>query len=410
MPAPPMPRHSWLEVSGFLRVRVSTSPRLSLLGFEMWVCVFGFEFWLHPANPGLVVGLFLFVCALRLYPASPGRGVRCVCSGAGIICNPPILAGAHGGCVWVPFMVSPRQSWLGCWGVCVGVGAPPVPRQSWLGFMVRAHAFRFGLSPRHCWLGCWGVCANLCRLCLYPADPGWGVRCGCLCLGSVFGCAPPCLAGMLLCMRFCARSACTQPILACVLGFGCLCLGFGFHSTNAGWGVEVCVFVCALRLYVAIPSWVVWCGCVCVGWGFGCAPPFLAGVLGCVCLCAPSACAPPFLLGVCSVGVCVLVGDWAAPCLSWLGRCNVCVFVRTQPAPRQSWQGFTLAWFVFRFYFPPANTGLGVGVCVFVCAVRLYPAIPGWAVWCGCVCLFVRSACTPPILGGVCGGCLCVRF
>ena len=72
---------------------------------------------------------------------------------------------------------------------------------------------------------------------LYPTDPGWGSWC--MCVSS----------------------------------------GFGFHPANPGWGVGACVFVCALRLYPAIPSSVVRCGCVCSGSGFGCAPPFLAGVL-----------------------------------------------------------------------------------------------------------------------------------
>ena len=65
------------------------------------------------------------------------------------------------------------------------------------------------------------MCAFACALLLYPATPTWGVRCGCLCLGSGFGCAPPLLAGVL----------------------GC-----------------VCVPVCALRLYPATLGWVVLCG------------------------------------------------------------------------------------------------------------------------------------------------------
>ena len=40
----------------------------------------------------------------------------------------------------------------------------------------------------------------LCALCSYSADPGWGVRCGCFCLDSGFGCAPPLLAGVLGCV------------------------------------------------------------------------------------------------------------------------------------------------------------------------------------------------------------------
>ena len=40
-------------------------------------------------------------------------------------------------------------------------------------------------------------------------------------------------------------------------------------------------------------------------------------------------------------------------------------------------------------------------MCVFVCALRLYPTTPGWGVGV-CVCSCVRSACTPPLLAGVC--------
>ena len=40
-------------------------------------------------------------------------------------------------------------------------------------------------------------------LCLHPATPGWAARCGCVCLGSDFGCALRLLAGVLRCV--CAR-------------------------------------------------------------------------------------------------------------------------------------------------------------------------------------------------------------
>ena len=64
------------------------------------------------------------------------------------------------------------------------------------------------------------------------------------------------------------------------------------------------------------------------GWGDGV----------CVCLRARSACIPTLLAGVCRVGVCA----WA----------------RVSAAPRYSWLA---CW----------------GLCVFVCALRLYPATPG---------------------------------
>ena len=58
-----------------------------------------------------------------------------------------------------------------------------------------------------------------------------------------------------------------------------------------------------------------------------------------MCFCARFACTPPLLAGVCGVGVCARARYLAAPRHSWLG-----------------------CW----------------GVCVFVCAPRLYPATSGW--------------------------------
>ena len=116
-------------------VRVSAAPRHSWLG--CW-------------------GVCALVCALRLYPATPGPGVRCGCVwlGSGSACALPLLAGVSG-------FVS----------ACV----------------------RAPLAPRHSWLGCaaW-VCALRLGFRLRPATRGWGV--------GVCGCS-------------CARSACTQPLL-----------------------------------------------------------------------------------------------------------------------------------------------------------------------------------------------------
>ena len=249
----------------------------------------------------------------------------------------------------------------------------------------------------------------MCALRLYTATPGWGVRCGSVCLGSGFGCDPPLLAGVLGCVRAC---------------------------------------MCALLLYPASSGWAVRRGCVCLGSGFGCAPPLQAWVLGCVCLCALPACTPLFLAGMCGVCLCAWARVSAAPRHSWLGCWGLCVFVcalRLYPAT-PGWgvlrgcvclgSGFSCA--------PPLLAGLcGVGVCawaqvsaaprhsclgcwgvcVLVCALRLYPATPNWAVRCRCVCLgsgfgcappllagvlgcaylCARSACTPPLLAGVCG-------
>ena len=370
-----------------------------------------------------VIFLVLFFSSARSACIPPLLAGVCgpgVCFGSGLGCAPPLLAGV-----------------LGCEG---------------------ARVVSALLVPRHSWLGCWGVCVVLCPLRLHPATPGWVVPCGCVCSGSGFGCAPPLLAGVLrcvcshvrapllpchswlgcavwvcawarvsaaprhswlgclvcvcvfglgfglrpatpglgvgLCVCLCARSACTPPLLAGVCGVGvCAWARVSAAPSQSRLGCSgVCVFVCALRLYPATPGWVVRRGCVCLGSGatscFGCTPPLRAGVLGCVCVCVPA----PLV-----------------PRQSWLG-CVVWVCVCTQilAAPSQSWPG---CW----------------GVCVFVCPLRLYPATLGWGVWCGCVfrpgfwlrpttpgwgfgvcvCLRARSACTPPLLAGVCGVGVC---
>ena len=181
----------------------------------------------------------------------------------------------------------------------------------------------------------------VCTLRLYPAAPGCRVRCGCVCLGSCFGCAPPPLTGVL----------------------GC-----------------VCVFVCTLRLYPATPGGGVRCRCACLGSGLGCALLLLAGLLGflcvclrallvprhswlrcevwvcvlglgfrlchatpcradgvCVCSCVRSSCTPPLLAEVCGAGVCAWARVLSAPRHSWLGCWGVCVCVRPVLVPHHSW-------------------------------------------------------------------------
>ena len=221
---------------------------------------------------GFCVCLF---ARFRLYPATPGWDVRCghVCLGSGCGWAPPLLTGVCGV------------------GVC-----------AWA---------RVSAAPRHSWLGCWGVCVHRCALRLYPATPGWGVRCGCLCLDSGFGCAPPLLGGVLgFCVCLGARSACTPPLLAGVCGLG-VC---AWARVVAGprlswlgcWGVRVCVRAPLVPRHS-------WLGYACLGSGFGCAPPLLAGLLGCACLCVRSACTPPLLAGVCCVGGCAQAWVPAAP-------------------------------------------------------------------------------------------------
>ena len=140
-------------------------------------------------------------------------------------------------------------------------------------------------------------------------------------------------------------------------GLGWVCLGsvcavgLGFwlalrHSWLASWGMHGCVHA---PPYPAVRVSGVRCGCVCLGWRFGCTPQLLAGVLGCVCIC-----------------------------------------VRAPLVPRHSWLGCVVWMCVLglRFWLRPASPGWGVGVCV---------------------CLSARSACTPPLLAGVCGVGVCAR-
>ena len=351
------PRHSWLGCWG---VCVSCAPSactppLPAGGCGVGVCACARISAAARHSPQGPWGVCVLVCALRLFPATPGWGVRrgCVCLGSCFGCAPPLLAGMlRCVCVCVPASLVPRHSWLPCvvW-VCV-----------WT---------RVSAPPRHSWLGCLGVCVFVCVLRLYPPTPGWGVRCGCVCLGSGLGCASPLLAGVLGCVCVFVSALRLYPATpGWGMRRGCVCLGSGFgcpcHSWLGCWGV--CVFMCPLHLYPATPGWGVWCVCM-LGLGLRLRPASPGwGVGVCVRLCARSACTPPLLAGVCSLGVCA----WA----------------RVLAAPRHSWLG---CW----------------GVCGFVCVLRLYPAAPGWGVGRVCGCLGSGFSCAPPVPAGV-FGCLFV--
>ena len=355
--APLVPRHSWLGcaarvlclgsglgcappllagVSEFVSacVRAPLAPRHSWLGCAVCVCVFGLGFRLRPATPRWGVGVCVLVCVLHLYPPTPGWGARsgCVCLGSHFGCAPPLLAGV-----------------LGC--VCGGVGAPLVPRHSWLGCAFWVWVFGLGFQLR-------------------PATPGWGVGCGCVCLGWGFGCAPPLLAG--------------------------------------GWGVRVCVSAPLVTRH----SWLGCAAWVCVlGFGFRLRPSTPGWAVGvCVCSCARSACGPRLVAEPCGVGVGVWAQVLAAPRHAWLGCWGVLVRVRAPLVARHSWLG-RAAWMCVwvRVLAAPRLSWLGCwGVCVVVWALPLYPATPGWAVRCGCGCLGSGSGCAPPLLAGVWGVGVCV--
>ena len=228
------------------------------------------------------------------------------------------------------------------------------------------------------------MCVFLCSLRLCPASACLGAQCGWVCLGSCFSCAPPLLAGVLGCA--CARFACIPPLLA-----GVCCVGVCAwprassaprHSGLTFWGVRA--LVCALRFYPAPPYWGVRCGRVCLGSGFGCALPPLAGMSGRVCVCVRAPLVPRHSWLGCAVWVCVLGSGCSrapqllAEVLEFVSAC-----VRAPVVSRHSWLGCAVWVFVLRLGF------------------RLRPATPGWGVGV-CVCLCVCSACTPPLLAGVC--------
>ena len=187
----------------------------------------------------------VFVGALRLYPATPSWGVRygCVCVGSGFSCAPRLLAGVLGRvCPCAPSACTPP--------LLAGVCAVGVCAWVWV-----------SAAPRHSWLGCWGLCVFVCALLLYPATPDWGVRCGCECFGSGFGCAPPLLAAVLGCVCRCVPPACTPSFLAGVCG---VWVGCRLAPVPVPWFVAGCAHCPSLRLPVAVVAWHL---LVCLGCG-----------------------------------------------------------------------------------------------------------------------------------------------
>ena len=198
--------------------------------------------------------------------------------------------------------------------------------------------------------------------------------------------------------------------LGCAVWVCLFGLGFRLRPATPGWGVGVCVLVSVLPLYPATPGWGVRCGCVCLGPGLGCASPVLAGVLGLVCVGVPA----PLV-----------------PCHSWLGcAVSVCVFglgFRLRPATPCWGVGVCVCLCACSACTLPLLAGVcGVGVCawagvlaaprhpwlgcwgacVLVSLFRLYPATPGCDVRRGCVCFGWGFGCAPPLLAGVLG-CVC---
>ena len=198
-----------------------------------------------------------------------------VCLCARSACTPPLLAWVCGVgvCVWALFSAAPRHSWLGGWGVCVSVcarSACTLPLLAGLGGAGVCAWARVSAAPRHSWLGCWGVCVFVCALHLYPATSGWGVWCGCVCLGSGFGCAPPLLALVLECVCVCVPA----PLVPRHSWLGCAAwvsgLGVAWHPflcrgslrvvraarvCGTWWPLSLGTCSCAVVLAGGMPLW-----------------------------------------------------------------------------------------------------------------------------------------------------------
>ena len=199
----------------------------------------GVRFWLHLGIPSSGVGVYVFVCALRLYRANPGWGpwwgrlvsgyaftlpiltrvLSYVCFCARSACTPPILAWGCGACVRVRFLASPRRSWLVfvvgvSWFRCCFHPADP---GCGLGVWVRVFGYGFWL---HTAIPDWGFRMGVfvCPVCLHPVNPGLGLRC----VYSAAGLASPPESWL--------------GFVVCVSGFG-----FCFYPTIPCWGVGVCV-------------------------------------------------------------------------------------------------------------------------------------------------------------------------
>ena len=284
----------------------------------MWVCVLGLGLRLRPAIPGWCVGV-------------------CVCLGARSASTPLLLAAmcAVGVCAWARVSAPPRHSWLGCRGVCVCLCAhsactPPL-LAGMCGVGVCAWT-RVSAAPRHSWVGCWGVFVFVCALRLYSATRGWGVRCGCVCWGSGFGCTLPLVAGVLGCVCVCvgAQDVLCYSWLDCAVWLCVLGLAFRLRPATPGWAVGLCVCVCVRAPFRPRHSWHGCAMSVCVlGLGLRLRPVTSGWGVGlCLLLCARSACTPLLLAGVCGVGVCAWARVSAAPRPFWLGCLGVCVFMR----------------------------------------------------------------------------------
>ena len=213
------------------------------------------------------------------------------------------------------------------------------------------------------------------RLC--PATPGWAVGV-CVCLSARSAGTLPLLVGVRGAGGYAWALAMAAPghswlgcwglgvrallvprhsWLGCAVWVRVLGLGSRLRPASPGWGVGVCV--CALRWYPVTPG---------------------SGVGVCVCALRWYPASSGWDFGVC---VCVWARVSAGPRHSWLGGWGVRVRVLTPLVSRHSWLGCA-AWVCvlwLGFLLRLATPDWGAGVCVFLCALRLYPATPGRGLW-----------------------------
>ena len=157
----------------------------------------------------------------------------------------------RGACVWVVVGFGSRlrpallPGVLGC--VCACVSALFAPSHSWYGCAVWVCVFGLGFRLRPATPG-WGVGLCVCSACTQPLL-ATGARCGCVCLGSGFRCAPPLLAGVLGCV--CAPLAPSHSWPR-VRGVGvCVWARFSAAPRHSWLG---CWAVCVVRLHPATPG------------------------------------------------------------------------------------------------------------------------------------------------------------
>ena len=173
---------------------------------------------------------------------------------------------------------------LGSCGAWVSQALPRVPKQ---------------LYPRSLDLVWPGHLHGMGCLSARAIDTGFPTVVWCLCLGLDFAVTLPLLAGV---QGVCVLARVSVSPRHSRLGFVVRAFGVWFSGNPAfpGWGL----------------------GCVCLDMGFGCAPPFLAGVCG----------------------ACVWVWVFRAPCLFWLACWGVCSLARAPSVSRHPLLGLPVAW------------------------------------------------------------------